>query len=129
MDPLERVIRPIVEGQIKSFFNDYPKIAEAKLGKRFGKTVPLREFATGSLSKRIVLDLLCPQTRMRLEAAVMQFSGVTAAGEPRATVRARTSGVAFFLRRLRATLALDIWGRASRQPNGPSTAPTPGDSE
>ena len=70
-DDLERVIRPIVEGQIKSFLNDYPAIAKLKAGKRFGKEVTIGDHAS-SIAKRIVRDLLCEQTRVRLEAAILQ---------------------------------------------------------
>jgi len=72
-DPLERVIRPIVEGQIVSYLNDHPEIAEAYTGKRYdgrSKAAALKN----SLAKRIVRDLLCADTRVRLEAAVLELS-------------------------------------------------------
>ena len=69
-DPLEAVIRPIVEGQIKSFINDHPQILTSVdwYKPRDDKAQTL----TNSLSKRIVRDLLCEQTRMRLAAAMVR---------------------------------------------------------
>lgn len=66
-DALERVLRPIVEGQIRSYLNDHPEIAEAYAG----KYRPKLDGVVRSLSKRILRDLLCAQTRMRLAAAIL----------------------------------------------------------
>lgn len=68
-DALERVIRPIVEGQIRGFLKEHPKIAEAVdwYKPRADKATTF----TNSLSKRIVLDLLCSNTAGRLRAALL----------------------------------------------------------
>lgn len=77
MEPLERIIRPIVDGQIMSFLHDHPVVAEAcDWAWKQSKAETLKN----SLGKRITGDLLCPQTRMRLVAAVLELSR-GAAGE------------------------------------------------
>ena len=72
MDALERVIRPIVEGQIRGFLKEHPVIVEAVDWYKPRKDNA--ETFTSSLAKRIVRDLLCPTTRGRLVAAVFEFS-------------------------------------------------------
>lgn len=69
-DPLERVIRPIVEGQIRGFLKEHPSVVAAVdwYKKRPDKAVTF----TNSLSKRIVRDLLCPTSRARLAAALVE---------------------------------------------------------
>ena len=70
-DALANVIKPIVEGQIRSYLSDHPEIAEAYSAKRpewKSKTQAL----TDSLAKRIVRDLLCAETRVRLVGAILQ---------------------------------------------------------
>ena len=67
-DPLERVIRPIVEGQVRGFLKEHPSIAKA-----VDWYAPRSDGATtlvNSLSKRILRDLLCADTRVRLVAAL-----------------------------------------------------------
>ena len=66
-DPLARVITPIVEGQLRSYLHDHPEIAAAYIG----KWRPKGEGVVRSASKRILTDLLCAQTRVRLRAAVL----------------------------------------------------------
>ena len=67
-DSVERVVRPIVEGQILSFLHDHPEVAEGWTGKLpEGKTKVMA--VKDSLSKRITRDLLCSDTRVRLEQA------------------------------------------------------------
>lgn len=68
MDDLERVIRPIVEGQLRSFAKDHPEVIEAVnwYKRRPDKTVTF----VNSVAKRIVRDLTCLNTRARLEAAL-----------------------------------------------------------
>lgn len=70
-DPLEAVIRPIVEGQVRSFIADHPNILT---GVDWYKPRPgeqgRAQTLTGSISKRILRDLLCSETRVRLEAAI-----------------------------------------------------------
>ena len=67
---LEGVIRPIVEGQIRSFVNDHPEVAGA-----IDWYKPRKDKAQtfiNSLSKRIIRDLLCKETRVRLIAALLE---------------------------------------------------------
>lgn len=72
MDGLEKVIRPIVEGQIKGFLKEHPSIVEAVdwYKPRSNKSITF----TNSLSKRIVRDLTCSKTRARLAAALLEPS-------------------------------------------------------
>lgn len=77
-DPLARVIAPIVEGQIRSFLHDHPEIAAAHAGKRRpGRTQT--DALVDSIAKRIVRDLLCADTRVRLVAAALEPSTGAAA--------------------------------------------------
>lgn len=71
MDALEKIIRPIVEGQIRGFLKEHPPIVEAVdwYKPRRDKAVTF----TNSLSKRIVRDLTCPTVRARLEVALLGF--------------------------------------------------------
>lgn len=70
-DPLERVIRPIVEGQIRGFLKEHPAIVEAV---NWYKRRPDKATTfVNSLGKRITLDLLCPLTRKRIEAALFEI--------------------------------------------------------
>lgn len=71
MDPFEKVIRPIVEGQIRSFTHDHPEVLEAVNWYRSrkgpeGKRITL----VNSMAKRIVCDLMCPSNRKRIEEAL-----------------------------------------------------------
>ncbi len=68
MDELERIIRPIVEGQVRSFTNDHPEVVDAV--DWYKPRADKRQTLVNSLSKRIVRDLLCADTRMRLVAAL-----------------------------------------------------------
>lgn len=70
-DPLEKVIRPIVEGQIRGFLKEHPSIVAGVnwYKRRADKATTL----TNSLAKRITLDLLCPLTRQRIEAALFEI--------------------------------------------------------
>lgn len=80
MDPLERVIRPIVEGQIRSFLHDHPEVLEGWSGKHSQKT--RLEAVKDSLAKRVVRDLLCSETRVRLRAAALAATtGAEAEGD------------------------------------------------
>src|SRR3990167_6566331 len=69
-DALERIVRPIVEGQIRGFLKEHPPIVEAVdwFKPRKDKT----ETFVNSLAKPIVRALLCPTTRARLAAAVVE---------------------------------------------------------
>jgi hypothetical protein len=72
---LERIIRPIVEGQIRSFLHDHPEVADGWAGKLpDGKSKAMA--VKDSLAKRIVRDLVCPETRMRLGREILEgFAG------------------------------------------------------
>ena len=76
MDELERIIRPIVEGQIKGFLKEHPKIVEAVdwYKPRDDKAVTF----INSLAKRIVRDLCCEHTRERVAGALLELG----AGKP-----------------------------------------------
>jgi hypothetical protein len=69
---LEKVIRPIVEGQIRGFLKEHPKIVEVvdwyKPRKDKAQTL------INSLSKRIVRDLTCGTSTARLAAALLEPS-------------------------------------------------------
>lgn len=68
---LEAIIRPIVEGQIRGFLKEHPKLVEAVDWYK-----PRKDKATtftNSLSKRIVRDLTCGTSAARLERALLEF--------------------------------------------------------
>src|SRR5258708_7301695 len=67
---LEKIIRPIVDGQIRAFLKEHPEIVKA-----VGWYKPRRDKTTtfvNSLSKRIVRDLTCGNTTARLAAALLE---------------------------------------------------------
>ncbi len=68
MTPLERIIRPIVEGQIRGFLLEHPVIVDAVdwYKPRTDKTVTF----VNSLAKRIVRDLTCATVSARLAEAL-----------------------------------------------------------
>lgn len=72
MTPLEKVIRPIVEGQILGFLKEHPTIVDAvdwyKPREDRGVTF------INSLAKRIVRDLTCDMTTARLAAALLEIA-------------------------------------------------------
>lgn len=67
-DELERVIRPIVEGQLRSLVNDHPRILDAV--DWFKPRHDKAQTFVNSAAKRIISDLLCSETRMRLISAL-----------------------------------------------------------
>lgn len=70
MDKLEKIIRPIVEGQIRGFLKEHPPIVEAVDWYK-----PRKDKETtfiNSLAKRIVRDLVCPTSRARLAEALLE---------------------------------------------------------
>jgi hypothetical protein len=74
---LERIIRPIVEGQIRSFLNDHPEVLiGVTRHKPWGKSQA--EWVTDSLAKRIVRDLTCGTTTARLAAFLVEASPANA---------------------------------------------------
>lgn len=68
-DSLERIIRPIVEGQIRGFLKEHPKIVEAVDWYK-PRTDKATTF-TNSLAKRIVRDLVCGHSISRIRAALL----------------------------------------------------------
>lgn len=72
MTKLEKIIRPIVEGQIRGFLKEHPKLVEAVDWYK-----PRQDKATtfvNSLAKRIVRDLTCGTTAARLRAALLEHA-------------------------------------------------------
>lgn len=68
MDALEKVIRPIVEGQLRGFVKEHPEILT---GATWFKNGAEREQTfVGSVAKRIIRDLTCATSRARLAAAL-----------------------------------------------------------
>lgn len=72
-DPLERVIRPIVEGQIRGFLKEHPSVLDGVDWFKPRKDDKMTTFVN-SLSKRVVRDLVCEHTRARLEKALLGTS-------------------------------------------------------
>ena len=71
MDELEKVIRPIVEGQIRGFLIEHPSIEESVDWYRRRKDK--RTTIVNSLAKRIVRDLVCEHTRKRIAWALAKL--------------------------------------------------------
>ena len=67
---LEKIIRPIMEGQIKGFLKEHPVIVNAVdwYPARSDKAITF----TNSLSKRIVRDLTCGTNSARLVVALLE---------------------------------------------------------
>jgi len=67
---IERIVRPIVEGQIRGFINEHPEILRGVdwYKPRSDKAATL----LGSLAKRIIPDLASEGTARRLRAALLQ---------------------------------------------------------
>jgi hypothetical protein len=72
MTPLERIVRPIVEGQIRGFLFEHPKIVDAVDWYK-PRTDKAQTFIN-LLSKRIVRDLTCGISTARLTAALLEVS-------------------------------------------------------
>lgn len=71
--PLAKIIRPIVEGQLRSFLHDHPEVAGGWTGKLAeGKTNA--DAVKDSAAKRIVRDLLSESCIVRLRAALLEGS-------------------------------------------------------
>jgi len=71
-DKLARIIRPIVEGQIRGFCKEHPGVLNAVdwyKGKKSDKTTTF----VNSISKRIVRDLLCKANVDRIEDAFFEI--------------------------------------------------------
>lgn len=87
-DKLAKIIRPIVEGQIRSFIHSHPNIITG-VDWRYSQATPA-EALVASIAKRISRELLSDQTRVRLSAAM--GSG-TSDGQPVAECLTATEGV------------------------------------
>jgi hypothetical protein len=70
-DKLEQVIRPIVEGQLRGFIKEHPEILAGVTWYKGAKHDPSTTFVN-SIAKRITRDLLCPSSRARMAAALLQ---------------------------------------------------------
>lgn len=68
-DPFERAVRAIVEGQLRSFVHDHPSILQGV--DWYAPSDDRAATFVGSVSKRILRDLLCPDTRVRLVEALL----------------------------------------------------------
>lgn len=77
MTPLEKIIRPIVEGQVRGFAKEHPAIVDAvdwynTIDRRTGRRIKSKQDTfVDSLSKRIVRDLTCGSSAARLAAALL----------------------------------------------------------
>jgi hypothetical protein len=67
-DDLAKIIRPIVEGQIRSFIHSHPNIVKG-VDWRFSQDTR-EEALVASIAKRVNRDLLSEQTRLRLAAVL-----------------------------------------------------------
>ena len=72
MGKLERIVRPIVEGQIRGFLKEHPEIIESVTWFKPRAHDKATTF-TNSLAKRIVRDLVCDATRARLENVFLKL--------------------------------------------------------
>lgn len=92
-DPLERVLRPIVEGQVRSFVSDHPEVVKAVAW--YKRCEDNRTTFVNSVSKRILRDLLCADTRVRLINALSGMGTADARGDApcHRIVGARMAGV------------------------------------
>jgi hypothetical protein len=72
MTELERIIRPIVEGQIRSFCHDHPSILNGV--DWYSQREDKIETLVNSLSKRITRDLLCGSTTARMASALLALT-------------------------------------------------------
>ena len=66
-----RIVARTVEGQIMSFLNDHPEVAEAwtgKLSRGKSKKMAVKD----SLAKRIIGDLTCVELTLRIRAALVE---------------------------------------------------------
>ena len=66
----DKIVRRCVEGQIRSFLNDHPSIAEAVDWRFSHKTKA--DALISSLGKRVIRELTCADTRSRIQAALAQ---------------------------------------------------------
>lgn len=86
-DPLEKIIRPIVEGQIRGFLKEHPSIIKAV--DWYKPRTDKEKTFVNSLSKRIVRDLLCANSKARIRAALLECK---LEARPSSTVASRPCG-------------------------------------
>ena len=72
MTELEKIVKPIVEGQIRGFLKEHPSVLDGVDWYKPRKGDKATTF-TNSLSKRIVRDLTCGMTAARLTKALMEL--------------------------------------------------------
>jgi len=70
-NPLEPIIRPIVEGQIRGFLKEHPAVLNSV--DWFKKRTDKATTFTNSLAKRITLDLISQHTLARIEDALFEM--------------------------------------------------------
>lgn len=92
---LERIVRPVVEGQIRGFIKEHPGILKGvdwykKPGSDKAKVL------CGSLTKRIVMDLTCGTSAARLVAALVESESAV---QPISTVALGTAAKRSWLAR------------------------------
>jgi hypothetical protein len=70
MSNVEKIIRPIVEGQIRDFLHHHPNVLKGVdwYAPKGGKATTF----VNSLTKRIVRDLTCDKQLARLAAALLE---------------------------------------------------------
>lgn len=69
----DKMIRRRVEGQIRSFLNDHPEILDT--GTTTWKCPPNKtrnQQLMDSIAKRVVLELICPDTKKKLMDALKE---------------------------------------------------------
>ena len=80
MEQIGKIIRPIVEGQIRSFLHDHPEVAQSWTGKLpNGKTKAMA--IKDSLAKRITRDLLGESGIARMKAALVECFTAKSSGD------------------------------------------------
>lgn len=77
MTPIEKIIRPIVEGQVRGFAKEHPALVEAvdwynKTDRDGRRLKSKQDTFVDSLAKRIVRDLTCGRNSARLAAALLE---------------------------------------------------------
>lgn len=70
MGALEKIIRPIVEGQIRGFVKEHPSVLDGV--DWYKPRLDKKTSFVNSLAKRIVRDLCCEQTMARLTVALLE---------------------------------------------------------
>ena len=73
MDKFEKIIRRTVEGQIRGFLKEHPKVLDAVDWYKPRRDDKATTF-TNSMSKRIVRDLCCATQRAALMDALLEVS-------------------------------------------------------